>query len=105
MAAKATGCHRSFEPLMRLKRNSAAFHEWSTMLCELERVVRANRGVELACRAVPGPRDSALKSTSEVGTGGPATRVIEADILPTSPTMGTHAGRSGEPIDYSNAFV
>ena len=48
--------------------------------------------VSRRCTAVPigaeGAARSALKATSEVGTGGPATRVIEADVLPTSPGHG-----------------
>ena len=48
--------------------------------------------VSRRCTAVPigaeGAARSALKATSEAGTGGPATRVIEADVLPTSPGHG-----------------
>ena len=42
-----------------------------------------------------GEHGSALKATSEVGTGGPATRVIEADVLPTSPGHGDACGALG----------
>ena len=38
---------------------------------------------------------SALKASSEVGTGRPATRVIEADVLPTSPGHGDACGALG----------
>ena len=49
------------------------------------------------CAAVPTDASmsarSALKATSEVGTGGLATRVIEADVLYRPvPAIGTHAG-------------
>ena len=42
-----------------------------------------------------GAARSALKATSEVGTGGPATRIIEADVLPTSPGHGDASGALG----------
>ena len=51
------------------------------------------------CTAVPigaeGAARSALKATSEVGTGGPATRIIEADVLLTSPGHGDACGALG----------
>ena len=47
------------------------------------------RSVSPRCAAVPTDASrsvwSALKATSDVGTGGPATRFIEADVPPTSP--------------------
>ena len=55
--------------------------------------------VSRRCTAVPigaeGAARSALKATSEVGTGGPATRIIEADVLPTSPGHGDASGALG----------
>ena len=39
--------------------------------------------------------ERALKATSEVGIGGSATRVIEADVLPTSPGHGDACGALG----------
>ena len=55
--------------------------------------------VSRRCTAVPigaeGAARSALKATSEVGTGGPATRIIEADVLPTSPGRGDACGALG----------
>ena len=58
------------------------------------------RSVSPRCAAVPKDASrsvwSALKSTSEVGTGGPATRVIEADVIPTSPGHGDACGALGE---------
>ena len=57
------------------------------------------RSVSPRCTAVPTDASlsvrSALKATSEVGTGGPATRVIEADVLPTSPGHGDACGALG----------
>ena len=57
------------------------------------------RSVSPRCAAVPTDASmsarSALKATSEVGTGGPATRVIEADVLPTSPGHGDACGALG----------
>ena len=65
------------------------------------------RSVSSRCAAVPTDASrsvrSALKATSEVGTGGPATRVIEADVIPTSPDHGDACGALGEL--YTNAFV
>ena len=58
------------------------------------------RSVSPRCAAVPtdasGSVRSALKATSEVGTGGPATRVIEADVPPTSPGHADACGALGE---------
>ena len=65
------------------------------------------------CAAVPTDGDaslsarSALKATSEVGTGGPATRVIEADVLPTSPGHGDACGGLGglyNTIQYNTIY-
>ena len=58
------------------------------------------RSVSPRCAAVPTDASrstrSALKASSEVGTGGPATRAIEADVLPTSPGHGDACGALGE---------
>ena len=66
-----------------------------------------NVGYSPANTAVPigaeGAARSALKATSEVGTGGPATRIIEADVLPTSPGHGAASGALGGL--YTHAFV
>ena len=55
--------------------------------------------VSRRCTAVPigaeGAARSALKATSEVGTGGPATRIIETDVLPTSPSHEDACGSLG----------
>ena len=58
------------------------------------------RSVSPRCAAEPTDDSlsarSALKATSEVGTGGPrATRVIEADVIPTSPGHGDACGVLG----------
>ena len=57
------------------------------------------RSVSPRCAAVPTDASfsarSALKATSEVGTGRPATMVIEADVLPTSPGHGNACGVLG----------
>ena len=57
------------------------------------------RSMSPRCAAVPTDASmsarSALKATSDVGTGGPATRVIEADVLPTSPGHGDACGALG----------
>ena len=58
------------------------------------------RSVSPRCAAVPTDASrsvwSALKATSDVGTGGPATRVIEADVPPTSPGHADACGALGE---------
>ena len=58
------------------------------------------RSVSPRCAAVPTDASlsarSALKPTSEVGTGGPATRLIEADVPSTSPGHGDACGALGE---------
>ena len=58
------------------------------------------RSVSPRCAAVPTDASrstrSALKASSEVGTGGPATRAIEADVLPTSPGHWDACGALGE---------
>ena len=59
--------------------------------------------VSRRCTAVPigaeGAARSALKATSEVGTGGPATSIIETDVLPISPGHGDACGALGGAID------
>ena len=56
-------------------------------------VTAVHRGARRLSRVgAEGAARSALKATSEVGTGGPATRVIESDVLPTSPGHGDACG-------------
>ena len=63
-------------------------------------VTAVHRGAYIGAE---GAARSALKATSEVGTGGLATRIIEADVLPTSPGHGDASGALGGL--YINAFV
>ena len=57
------------------------------------------RSVSPRCAAVPTDASrsvwSALKATSKVGTGEPATKVIEPDVPPTSPGHGDACGAHG----------
>ena len=87
--------HRSVSPT-----DGSQLATWRVQIQDVRAAVA--HSVSPRCAAVPTELTdasmsarSALKATSEVGTGGPATRVIEADVLPTSPGHGDACGALG----------
>ena len=93
---RSRSCRQSTETIGRYRRPTASAmpRVHKPPVCEA-----AASPVSRRCTAVPigaeGAARSALKATSEVGTGGPATRIIEADVLPTSPGHGDASGALG----------
>ena len=78
--------------------SEVAFRERSERLLLQRQYGCRHRGAYWRRRSRSVPR-SAVKATSEVGTGGLATRVIEADVIPTSPGHGDACGALGGAID------
>ena len=103
LSARRTARCKPFSRAARAQESSVGIADrWlATWRVQIQAVRAAvARSVSPRCAAVPTDASmsarSALKATSEVGTGGPATRVIERPMsYRPVPAMGTHAGRSG----------